>query len=113
MQTAEILSEHGVQATVVNARFCKPLDQALIHPLASSIGRVVTMEEGCRMGGFGSAIAESLLDAEILVPVVRIGIGDVLVEHATAEESKVDHQLTPDLMADRILKLFAKHPVSV
>ena len=113
MQTAEILSEHGVQATVVNARFCKPLDQALIHPLASSIGRVVTMEEGCRMGGFGSAIAESLLDAEILVPVVRIGIGDVLVEHATAEESKVDHQLTPDLMADRILKLFAKHPVAV
>ena len=113
MQTAEILSEHGVQATVVNARFCKPLDQALIHPLASSIGRVVTMEEGCRMGGFGSAIAESLLDAEILVPVLRIGIGDVLVEHATAEESKVDHQLTPDLMADRILKLFAKHPVSV
>ncbi len=113
MQTAEILSEHGVQATVVNARFCKPLDQALIHPLASNIGRVVTMEEGCRMGGFGSAIAESLLDAEILVPVVRIGIGDVLVEHATAEESKVDHQLTPDLMADRILKLFAKHPVSV
>ena len=113
MQTAEILSEHGVQATVVNARFCKPLDQALIHPLASSIGRVVTMEEGCRMGGFGSAIAESLLDAEILVPVLRIGIGDVLVEHATAEESKVDHQLTPDLMADRILKLFAKHPVAV
>ena len=113
MQTAEILSEHGVQATVINARFCKPLDQALIHPLARSIGRVVTMEEGCRMGGFGSAIAESLLDAEILVPVVRIGIGDVLVEHATAEESKVDHQLTPDLMADRILKLFAKHPVAV
>ncbi len=113
MQTAEILSEHGVQATVVNARFCKPLDQALIHPLARSIGRVVTMEEGCRMGGFGSAIAESLLDAEILVPVLRIGIGDVLVEHATAEESKVDHQLTPDLMADRILKLFAKHPVAV
>ena len=113
MQTAEILSEHGVQATVVNARFCKPLDQALIHPLARSIGRVVTMEEGCRMGGFGSAIAESLLDAEILVPMVRLGIGDVLVEHATAEESKVDHQLTPDLMADRILKLFAKHPVAV
>ena len=51
-------------------------------------------------------------------PVLRrhystIGIGDVLVEHATAEESKVDHQLTPDLMADRILKLFVKHPVTV
>ncbi len=113
MQTAEILSEHGVQATVINARFCKPLDQELIHPLAKQIGKVVTMEEGCRMGGFGSAIAESLLDAEILVPVVRLGIEDVLVEHATPEESKVDHHLTPAQMSDRILKLFAKVAIAV
>ncbi len=113
MQTAEILSEHGVQATVINARFCKPLDKALIHPLAAQIGKVVTMEEGCRMGGFGSAIAESLSDADILVPVVRIGIEDVLVEHATPEESKVDHNLTPDQMSDRILKLFAKVAIAV
>ncbi len=113
IQTAEILSEHGVKATVVNARFCKPLDQELIHPLAKQIGKVVTIEEGCRMSGFGSAIAESLLDAEILVPVVRIGVEDVLVEHATPEESKVDHKLTPSQMAERILKLFAKQPVAV
>jgi 1-deoxy-D-xylulose-5-phosphate synthase len=113
MQTAEILSEHGVQATVINARFCKPLDQELIHPLAKQIGKVVTMEEGCRMGGFGSAIAESLSDAEILVPVVRLGIEDVLVEHASPEESKVDHNLTPAQMSDRILKLFAKVAIAV
>jgi 1-deoxy-D-xylulose-5-phosphate synthase len=54
-----------------------------------------------------------LLDAEILVPVVRIGVEDVLVEHATPEESKVDHKLTPSQMAERILKLFAKQPVAV
>ena len=113
MQTAEILSEHGLQATVINARFCKPLDQALIHPLARSLGKVVTMEEGCRIGGFGSAIAESLLDADILVPVLRIGIEDILVEHATPEESKVDNNLTPQQMADRILKQFAKQAVAV
>lgn len=113
MQTAEILSEHGVKATVLNARFCKPLDEELIHPLAKEIGKVVTMEEGCRMGGFGSAIAESLLDAEIYVPVTRIGIEDLWVEHATPEESKVDHDLTPSQMADRILKMFAKQPVAV
>jgi 1-deoxy-D-xylulose-5-phosphate synthase len=113
MQTAEILSEHGIQATVINARFCKPLDEALIHPLAKQIGKVVTIEEGCRMGGFGSAIAESLLDAEIYVPVTRIGIEDIWVEHATPEESKVDHDLTPSQMAHRILKMFAKVPVAV
>lgn len=113
MQTAEILSEHGIKATVVNARFCKPLDEELIHPLAKQIGKVVTIEEGCRAGGFGSAIAESLLDAEIYVPITRIGVEDIWVEHATPEESKVDHNLTPSQMADRILKMFAKVPVAV
>jgi 1-deoxy-D-xylulose-5-phosphate synthase len=113
MQTAEILSEHGIKATVVNARFCKPLDEELIHPLAKQIGKVVTIEEGCRMNGFGSAIAESLLDAEIYVPITRIGVEDVWVEHATPEESKYDHNLTPSQMADRILKMFAKVPVAV
>ncbi len=113
MQTAEILGEHGIEATVINARFVKPLDKVLIHPLAQKIGRVVTMEEGCIMGGFGSAIAESLLDAEICIPVTRIGIEDILVEHATPEESKADNNLNPNQMADRILKLFVKVPVAV
>jgi 1-deoxy-D-xylulose-5-phosphate synthase len=110
MQTAEILHEHGIEATVVNARFAKPLDTELILPLAKRIGRVVTLEEGCLPGGFGSAIAEALLDAEISVPLTRIGIPDVLVDHATPEESKAELGLTPPQMAERILKLFSKEP---
>jgi 1-deoxy-D-xylulose-5-phosphate synthase len=105
MQTAEILSEHGIEATVINARFVKPLDTDLILPLAKTIGRVVTFEEGCLMGGFGSAIAEALLDAEITVPVTRIGVPDKLVDHAKPEESKADLELTPPQMADRIRAL--------
>ncbi|MBD2038867.1 1-deoxy-D-xylulose-5-phosphate synthase [Leptolyngbya sp. FACHB-321] len=113
MQVAEILSEHGIEATVINARFAKPLDTELILPLAQSIGRVVTLEEGCLPGGFGSAIAEALLDADISVPLTRIGIPDKLVDHATPEESKADLGLTPPQMADRILKLFSKQPLTV
>jgi 1-deoxy-D-xylulose-5-phosphate synthase len=113
MQVAEILSEHGIQATVINARFAKPLDTELILPLAQKIGRVVTLEEGCLMGGFGSAIAESLLDADIAVPLTRIGIPDKLVDHATPDESKASLGLTPPQMAERILKLFSKHPSTV
>jgi len=113
MQVAEILSEHGIQATVINARFAKPLDTELILPLAQKIGRVVTLEEGCLMGGFGSAIAESLLDAEIAVPLTRIGIPDLLVDHATPDESKAALGLTPPQMAERILKLFSKQLATV
>ncbi|MEM1310061.1 MAG: 1-deoxy-D-xylulose-5-phosphate synthase [Cyanobacteria bacterium P01_H01_bin.153] len=104
MQTAEILSEHGIQSTVVNARFAKPLDEALILPLASQIGRVVTMEEGCTIGGFGSGIAEALLDAQIAAPVVRLGVPDVLVDHASPDQSKATLGLTPSQMASTILE---------
>jgi 1-deoxy-D-xylulose-5-phosphate synthase len=111
MQTAEILSEHGIQATVVNARFAKPVDEELILPLAEQIGRVVTMEEGCIMGGFGSGVAEALLDAQISAKVVRLGVPDVLVDHATPDQSKAALGLTPSQMAATILtKLDLQQP---
>ncbi|MEH1768085.1 1-deoxy-D-xylulose-5-phosphate synthase [Nostoc sp.] len=112
MQAAEILGEHGIEATVINARFVKPLDTELILPLAKKIGRVVTLEEGCVMGGFGSAIAEALLDADILVPVKRFGVPDVLVDHAEPNESKTELGLTSHQIAERVLQAFFKQQVS-
>ena len=106
MQTAEILSEHGIQAAVVNARFAKPIDEELILPLVERIGRVVTMEEGCIIGGFGTGVAEALLDAQIPAQVVRLGVPDVLVDHATADQSKATLGLTPPQMAATILSKF-------
>ncbi|MGB6296020.1 MAG: 1-deoxy-D-xylulose-5-phosphate synthase [Rivularia sp. (in: cyanobacteria)] len=106
LQAAEILSEHGIEATVINARFCKPLDTELMFPLAKQIGKVVTLEEGCLMGGFGSAVAEALLDADILVPIKRFGVPDVLVDHAKPDQSKAELGLTSPQIAQRILKTF-------
>ena len=115
MQTAEILSEHGIEATVINARFVKPLDTELILPLAQRIGKVVTLEEGCLMGGFGSAVAEALLDNNVVVPVMRLGVPDTLVDHASPEQSFATLGLTPPQMVDRILATFSRKqsPVSV
>ncbi|MEL6325528.1 MAG: 1-deoxy-D-xylulose-5-phosphate synthase [Cyanobacteria bacterium J06626_23] len=106
LQTAEILSEHGISATVVNARFVKPLDRDLILPLAEQIGKVVTLEEGCLMGGFGSAIAELLADHDVMARLLRLGVPDVLVDHAKPDQAKVALGLTPSQMADRILQRF-------
>lgn len=113
MQTAEILSEHGIEATVINARFVKPLDTELILPLAEKIGKVVTMEEGCLMGGFGSAVAEALMDHNVLVPVMRLGVPDKLVDHAKPDQSKAELELTPAQMSDRILKTFSRQLIPV
>ncbi|MBW4625734.1 MAG: 1-deoxy-D-xylulose-5-phosphate synthase [Brasilonema octagenarum HA4186-MV1] len=112
LQAAEILSEHGIEATVINARFAKPLDTELIFPLAQKIGRVVTLEEGCVMGGFGSAIAEALLDADIVVPVKRIGVPDALVEHAEPNQSKAQISLTSPQIAQTVLQAFFKRELS-
>nr|MBA3922300.1 1-deoxy-D-xylulose-5-phosphate synthase [Nostocaceae cyanobacterium] len=112
MQVAQILSEHGVKATVVNARFAKPLDTELILPLAKQIGRVVTLEEGCLMGGFGSAVAEALLDADIVVPIKRIGVPDILVEHAEPNQSKAELGLTSPQIAQTVLQAFFQQTLS-
>ena len=108
MQAAEILSEHGIESTVINARFVKPLDTDLILPLAQQIGRVVTLEEGCLMGGFGSAVAEALLDADVVVPVKRIGVPDILVEHATPDQSFAALGLSSSQIAQTVLQAFFK-----
>ncbi|AFY89569.1 1-deoxy-D-xylulose-5-phosphate synthase [Chroococcidiopsis thermalis] len=112
MQVAEILREHGIEATVINARFAKPLDTELILPLAQQIGRVVTLEEGCLMGGFGSAVAEALLDANVVVPVKRIGIPDTLVDHAEPNESKADLGLTSPQIAETVRQAFFSQQLS-
>jgi 1-deoxy-D-xylulose-5-phosphate synthase len=107
MATAGLLQEQGVRAAVINARFLRPLDEALILPMAQRIGKVVTMEEGALAGGFGAAVVETLVDHDVLVPVLRIGIPDVLVDHASPDQSKQSLGLTPPQMADRILERFA------
>jgi len=60
IEAAELLSEKGIKATVVNARFAKPLDMELISELANKTGRILTVEENVIAGGFGSAILEEL-----------------------------------------------------
>ena len=116
LQAAEILSEHGVEATVINARFVKPLDTELILPLAKRIGKVVTLEEGCLMGGFGSAVLEALADNNVLVPVKRLGVPDILVDHAEPNESFASLGLTTPQIADQVLEAFfseSKTPVAI
>ena len=121
MATAGLLQEHGIHTSVINARFLRPLDETLLVPMASRIGRVVTMEEGCLSGGFGSAVLEALQDKDVLVPVLRLGIGDVMVDHASPDQSKETLGLTPRQMVEQILDRFgsslsssaSRHPISV
>jgi 1-deoxy-D-xylulose-5-phosphate synthase len=86
LKAAADLEQQGYSATVVNARFVKPLDENLILTLAASHGRVLTVEENVAAGGFGSAVLELLADRELFgVVVKRLGIPDTFVEHGSQD----------------------------
>ncbi|MDW5442941.1 1-deoxy-D-xylulose-5-phosphate synthase [Polaromonas sp. SM01] len=76
LQVAEKLG-----ATVVNMRWAKPLDVALLLQVAASHDALVTLEEGCIMGGAGSAVAEALAEAGISKPLLHLGLRDEFTEH--------------------------------
>jgi 1-deoxy-D-xylulose-5-phosphate synthase len=82
-----ILEEHGVRAAVINCRFVKPMDVAMLERLRARFPVLVTLEENSLVGGFGSAVAEEL-DALSLTAngLVRIGLPDGYVAHGTREE---------------------------
>lgn len=67
-------------------RFVKPLDEELLHEVFSKFSKIITVEDGCIVGGFGSAIAEFMVDNGYSAEVKRLGIPDRIVEHGTQEE---------------------------
>jgi len=80
LEAARRLEAEGVSATVVDARFVKPIDSRLAQ-IAARHRAVVTVEDGTRVGGFGSAVAELLAEAGTSVPLRRLGTPDRFVEH--------------------------------
>ncbi len=86
LEAAQTLADSGISATVINARFVKPLDTETIVPLAESIGKVITIEDGVVMGGFGSAVLEALAAADVTnVQVTNLGIPDEFIEHGDVQ----------------------------
>lgn len=83
---AEAEKESGVSVAHYDMRFLKPLDTALLDEVGSRFKRVVTVEDGARIGGLGSAVLEYFADQGIKADVVRLGLPDNFVEHGKPEE---------------------------
>ena len=80
--TEALIVAEKLDATVVDMRFVKPLDEALVREMASSHDLLVTIEENAIMGGAGAAVSEFLAREDILKSVLHLGLPDVYVEHA-------------------------------
>ncbi len=75
------LKEEGLDPAVYDMRFAKPLDEEMLHEVMIKFNKIITVEDGCLMGGFGSAVLEFASDNDYQVNIKRLGIPDRLVEH--------------------------------
>ncbi len=96
VKVADQLSKQGIDVTVINARFIKPLDQDLILRYAAKIGKVVTLEENTVLGGFGSAVLELFSASGIAASTLCLGVPDYFVPHGSRQEQLELIGLTPE-----------------
>jgi 1-deoxy-D-xylulose-5-phosphate synthase len=82
----ELLADKNISAAHYDMRFVKPLDELLLHEVFSKFDKVITVEDGCIMGGMGSAILEFMADHNYSAKVVRLGIPDKFIHHGTQDE---------------------------
>ncbi|ARF58611.1 1-deoxy-D-xylulose-5-phosphate synthase [Streptomyces gilvosporeus] len=110
LRVAELLAARGVDTTVIDPRWVKPVDPAL-PPLAAQYALVAVVEDNLRTGGVGSAVGQALRDADVDVPLRTFGIPDRFLPHAKRGELLADLGLTPAEIAARISDALAgKNP---
>ncbi len=103
LEAAGLLAAKGIEVSVVNARFVKPLDRELILSAASGNVPVVTLEENAVNGGFGEAVSELLEEEGSSSRIIRIGLPDEFIPHGKREELLDECGLTPERVVERVI----------
>jgi 1-deoxy-D-xylulose-5-phosphate synthase len=111
--TQQLLQE-GIDAGHYDLRFCKPLDEELLHQILRRYKAIVTVEDGCVQGGFGSAVLEFMADHGYALPVKRLGIPDRVIEHGSQDElykeSGYDAASIAQAVRDQATKVMSARP---
>lgn len=108
-EAAELLKREGLNVRIVNARFIKPLDEAMLLKIADERLHILVLEEGSELGGLGSAILEYYsLHNKQGVPVRIMGVPDVFVEHGSIMEQRLEVGLTPERVATELKALLPR-----
>lgn len=105
IEACEMLAKEGLNPAHYDMRFVKPLDESLLHEIFGKFKKVVTVEDGCVMGGFGSAVVEWMLDNGYLAQVKRLGIPDRIVEHGEQLELHRECGFDPEGISDAVKEL--------
>jgi len=89
-ETLKALEAEGKSVALINARFAKPIDREMIEKYGHITKVICTIEDHVLMGGFGSAVLETLEDFRLKTPVVRVGWPDKFIEHASSNKDLQD-----------------------
>lgn len=102
LKAADLLSKEGIEISVIDARFVKPLDERLLHFAIDAKMPIFTLEENTICGGFGSAVLEYVAQKNLSAFVHPIGVPDCFVAHAKIEEQRKDCALDAESVANII-----------
>lgn len=105
----EILEEQGIQASLINARFVKPLDEELLEELIQTHSYICTMEENVYQGGYGEAVGAYLMERQAEVTFIPIAIGDQFVEHGSIARLRQMLQLDGESVGQRLLTIMQEN----
>ena len=105
VEVCEKLEAKGVSVAHYDMRFAKPLDSVLIHEIATKFKKIITLEDGCIQGGFGSAILEFLADNHYQLEVKRLGIPDAIIEHGEQLELHKEVGIDPEGILKTVLEM--------
>jgi 1-deoxy-D-xylulose-5-phosphate synthase len=100
-----MLAKEGIQPAHYDMRYVKPLDEALLHQIFSRFDKVLTVEDGCLMGGFGSAVLEFMANHGYMARVKRLGILDAVVEHGEQMQLHAECGFDPQGIASAVREL--------
>jgi 1-deoxy-D-xylulose-5-phosphate synthase len=111
-ESRKMLAAEDLSPAHYDLRFVKPLDEELLHEVFSRYHKIVTVEDGCVMGGFGSAVLEFMADHGYSAKVIRLGIPDAVIEHGEQIELHDECGFGPKGIAEAVRSLVAR-PVAV
>ena len=103
-EAAQQLTELGVSFAHYDMRFVKPIDEIMLHEIFTKFKHIITVEDGCIMGGFGSAVIEFMADQKYQSEVTRLGIPDQYIHHGTQKELWADCGYDAKGIVDTVIK---------
>jgi 1-deoxy-D-xylulose-5-phosphate synthase len=107
-EAAAKLEGEGVSSAVINARFAKPIDAAMLEFYGRSVDVIVTLEDHVLKGGFGSAVLEELNTLGLTTPVVRIGWPDQFIEHGKPDALRAKYGITVEAILAQLRPILTK-----